>query len=119
MSTFMPILIGLVIGVISGMVGVGGGALLTPVLIYGYQMTQKQAQGTSLAMLLAPTGFLAFYEYYKNGHVNLKIGLLVAVGVFLGGYFGGRFAQQLSNATLRRIFAIFLITIAAKMFFQK
>jgi hypothetical protein len=118
-SIAIYVLIGVLIGVVSGVIGIGGGALLTPILIYGYQMTQKQAQGTSLAMLLAPSGLLAFWEYYKRGDANLKMGLIIAVGVFIGGLFGGKLAGHLSNLTLRRIFAIFLIAIALKMFFQK
>jgi uncharacterized membrane protein YfcA len=111
--------IGIVIGIISGLVGIGGGALLTPILIYAYHMNQHRAQGTSLAMLLLPSGVLAFWKYYKAGEADLKLGLLVALGVFLGGYFGGQWAQQLSNLALRRIFAGFLIFIAIKMMVAK
>ncbi len=118
-SVLIAITIGAVIGVFSGVVGIGGGALLTPILVYVYGMTQKDAQGTSLCMLLAPSGAFAFWEYYKGGHANVKIGLLVALGVFLGGYFGGALAQRLPDLVLRRVFAVFLIVIAAKMFFGK
>ena len=119
MGIVFPILIGVLIGVMSGLVGIGGGALLIPILVYGYNMTQKDAQGTSLAMLLPPTGVLAFLEYYRAGHANLKLGFLIAAGLFIGGLFGGRLAQHLSNLTLRRIFAAFLVIIAVKMFLQK
>jgi uncharacterized membrane protein YfcA len=111
--------IGIVIGIISGLVGIGGGALLTPILIYAYHMNQHRAQGTSLAMLLAPSGLLAFWKYYRAGQADLKLGLLIALGVFLGGYFGGEWAQQLSNLVLKRIFAGFLVVIAVKMFLGK
>ncbi len=110
--------IGIVIGIISGLVGIGGGALLIPILIYGYHMDQHKAQGTSLAMLLAPSGLLAFWQYYKQGNADLVLGLWVALGVLLGGYFGGDIAQRVSNVALRRGFAIFLVVIAVKMFFQ-
>jgi hypothetical protein len=113
------ILAGVVIGIISGLVGIGGGALLTPILIYAYHMNQHRAQGTSLAMLLLPSGILAFWKYYKAGNADLGLGLLVALGVFIGGYFGGQWAQQLSNTMLRRLFAGFLVVIAVKMFMQK
>ena len=119
MGVFEAIAIGAVIGVISGLVGIGGGALLTPILIYGYGMTQHKAQGTSLAMLLAPSGIFAFLKYYQAGNANLKLGLLICAGLFIGGYFGGAWAQQLSGNTLRKIFAVFLAGIAIKMFFQK
>ena len=111
--------IGVIIGIISGLVGIGGGALLTPILIYVYGMNQHKAQATSLAMLLAPSGLLAFWKYYKAGEADLKLGLLIALGVFIGGYFGGDWAQRLSNVTLRRVFAAFLVAIAIKMFVGK
>jgi len=111
--------VGILIGIISGLVGIGGGALLTPILIYAYHMNQHRAQGTSLAMLLAPSGLLAFWKYYQAGEADLRLGLLVALGLFIGGYFGGQWAQYLSNAALRRIFAGFLVVIAVKMFLQK
>jgi uncharacterized protein len=119
MGLIGAVLIGAMIGIISGLVGIGGGALLTPILIYAYKMNQHQAQGTSLAMLLAPSGFLAFWEYYKAGNADLKLGVLIAAGVFVGGYFGGMWAQAIPEATLRRVFAVFLGGIALKMFFQK
>ena len=119
MSIVLPILIGVVVGIVSGLVGIGGGVLLVPILVYGYHMSQRKAQGTSLAVLLPPIGFLAFWEYYKNGAADLRMGLLIALGIFLGGYFGGGLAQHLSDAALRRIFAVFLFGIAVKMFFEK
>ncbi len=111
--------IGVMIGIVSGLVGIGGGAMLIPILIYGYGMDQHRAQGTSLAMLLAPSGLLAFWKYYKAGNADLVMGLWVALGLFIGGYFGGDIAQRLSNLALRRGFAIFLVAVAIKMFFQK
>ena len=119
MQALVYIAIGVLIGVLSGLVGIGGGALLIPILIYGYHFDQHKAQGTSLAMLLAPSGFLAFWKYYKAGNADLVVGLWIAVGVFLGGYFGGELAQRLSDVALRRGFSVFLIAIALKMFFQK
>jgi uncharacterized protein len=119
MEIIGAIAIGIFVGIVSGLVGIGGGALLTPILIYAYSMNQHRAQGTSLAMLLAPSGFLAFWRYYKAGNADLKLGLLVAFGVFIGGYFGGEWAQQLSNLALKRVFAAFLVVIAVKMFIGK
>ena len=113
------LLVGVVVGIFSGLVGVGGGILLIPILVYGFKFNQKMAQGTSLAMLLPPTGLLAFLQYYKAGNADLKVGLTVAVGVFLGGYLGGRWAQLIPQASMRKGFAVFLVLVAAKMFFQK
>ena len=119
MLIVFALLAGLVIGICSGLIGVGGGILAVPILVYGFGMQQKMAQGTSLIMLLGPTGIFAIYEYYRAGNVNFKIGLLMAVGVLIGAYFGGVWAQGLSNTVLRRTFAIVLAAVAVKMFFQK
>ena len=113
------ILIGIVVGVFSGLVGVGGGIIMVPILIYGFAMSQHLAQGTTLVMLLPPTGALAFWQYYKAGHADLKFGLLMSIGVFFGGYFGGRLAQHISSGGLRKVFALVLIGVAVKMFLEK
>ena len=119
MGTVEALLIGVGIGIISGIVGIGGGAILIPILVYGYHMSQHRAQGTSLAMLLLPSGFLAFWKYYKAGNADLRVGLLICAGLFVGGWFGGQWAQQLSDNTLRKGFAVFLGIVAVKMFLQK
>ena len=110
---------GIVVGILSGLIGVGGGILLTPILVYGFKFNQKMAQGTSLAMLLPPTGLLAFLTYYRAGNADLQLGLLMSIGVFAGGFFGGKWAQAIPQAALRKGFAVFLVLVAAKMFFQK
>ncbi len=111
--------LGLVIGGISGMIGIGGGAFLIPALILFYGMSQKTAQGTSLATLLLPIGIFAFWTYYKAGHVDLKLALLIATGFAIGGWFGGIWAQHLSDVVLRRGFAILLVVLAAKLAFGR
>jgi uncharacterized membrane protein YfcA len=111
-------LIGIMVGIISGLVGIGGGALLIPALIYFYKMTQHKAQGTSLAVLLLPIGFFAFWEYYKAGNVDLKLAVLIAVGFAVGAYFGGAWAQHLSEGLLRKGFAVLLLLLAARLYFQ-
>jgi uncharacterized membrane protein YfcA len=111
--------LGVVIGAISGLVGIGGGALLIPALIYFYGMSQIKAQGTSLATLLLPIGFFAFWTYYKAGHADLKLALLIAVGFALGGWLGGAWAQHLPAIVLRRAFALLLVIIAAKLAFTR
>jgi len=113
------ILTGLGVGVLSGLVGIAGGAVLVPILFYGFKMNQHLAQGTTLAVLLPPTGLLAFLKYYKAGNADLKIGLLLALGLFLGGYFGGMWAQKIPDLVLRRIFAVILAVTAVKMFLEK
>jgi uncharacterized membrane protein YfcA len=111
--------LGIFAGILSGLVGVGGGIIIVPALVYFFGMDEKTAQGTSLAVLLPPTGLLAFLRYYQTGHTDLKIGALIVVGLLLGGWFGGGFAQQLPEMTLRKIFAVLLFVTAIKMWTQK
>ena len=107
--------IGLIVGVISGLIGIGGGAFLIPALVYFYGMSQIKAQGTSLATLLLPIGIFAFFTYYKAGHVDFRMAMILAVGFALGGWIGGLWAQHLPEIVLRRGFAALLVLLAAKM----
>ena len=116
---WLALLTGTLIGVISGMIGIGGGILLVPCLVYFFNMSQHRAQGTSLAALLLPVGFLAFWEYYRAGNADLKIGLVVAIGFFVGGYFGGAFARQVSGIVLRKTFGVVLMAAGLRMFIQR
>ena len=113
------LLLGVAIGAISGLIGVGGGAFLIPALIFFYGMTEKRAQGTSLATLLAPIGIFAFWEYYKDGQVDVKLSILVALGFAAGGWFGGLWAQHLSDTVLRRSFAALLILLGLRLAFGR
>ncbi len=119
METALSLGIGIAIGMVSGMIGLGGAIFLIPILVYGYGMDQHRAQGTSIATLLLPIGALAFWKYYAAGNVDLRIAALVAIGFFVGGYFGGSWAQAVPTLLLRRIFAAFLVAIAIKMLLQK
>jgi uncharacterized protein len=112
-------LIGIAAGILAGMVGVGGGIVIVPALVYMFGMDQHTAQGTSLAVLLPPTGAFAFWRYYQAGHVDFKIASLIVVGLLIGGWFGGGWAQQLSGPNLRKGFAVFMVLAGLKMFFQK
>ena len=118
MSAWISLVIGVVVGAASGMIGLGGAIFLIPILVYGYGMDQKTAQGTSLATLLLPIGALAFWKYYTAGHVDIRLAALLAAGFFIGGYFGGSLAQLASSLQLRRIFALCLVGVAVKMFMQ-
>ena len=119
MTTFISLLLGFATGILSGLVGIGGGIIIIPALVYGFHMSQRRAQGTSLGALLAPIGILAFLEYYKAGNVDLKMALLIALGFIFGGYFGGVWAQQIPQGVLRKMFSVLLVATAVKMFFQK
>jgi uncharacterized membrane protein YfcA len=115
----MILLIGLAVGLVSGVVGIGGGVLFVPALVWLLGMGQHKAQGTSLAALLAPVGLFAFLEYYRKGNADLRVGLLLAAGFLVGGYFGAVGAQHLPEVWLRRIFALTLIVVAGRMWFTR
>jgi uncharacterized protein len=119
MWIFWGVLTGLAVGICSGLLGVAGGVVLVPILVYAFKMDQKLAQGTSLAVLLPPTGILAFLSYYRRGEADLKLGLVVAIGILIGGYFGGNWAQHVSGPVLRKVFAVLLVLVAVQMFFEK
>lgn len=113
------VMIGVLVGIVSGIVGIGGGILFIPALIWFFGMNQHKAQGTSLGALLAPVGIFAFFEYYRKGNADLRIALLLAAGFLVGGYFGAVGAQYISELWLRRVFAVMLVVIGARMFFTK
>jgi len=117
--TYLYILLGLLVGALSGIVGIGGGIMIIPALVYFFHMSQHKAQGTSLTALLAPIGALAFWEYYKAGNVDLKAGLLIALGFLIGGYFGGLWAQHLPEVVLRRVFGTLLAIIGIQLLLSR
>lgn len=109
------ILIGFTAGVFSGMIGIGGGIILIPALIYFLKLDQHTAQGTSLAIMLPPIGLFAAYNYYKEGHINIYYAIVIALAFMVGGYFGSAWVLKIPVNTLRKIFSIVLILIAIKM----
>jgi len=113
------LIVGLAAGIMGGIFGIGGGIIIIPALIYLFKMTQHQAQGTSLAILLPPIGLLAVIKYYQAGHINFKIAAFIAIGFFVGGYFGATFAQSVNEPVLKKIFAVLLVAVGLHMFFGK
>jgi uncharacterized membrane protein YfcA len=113
------ILIGLAAGFLGGMVGLGGGIILIPALMLFLSMDQRMAQGTTIAIMLPPIGFFAAFNYYKAGYVNIKYALVIAIVFMLGGYLGSKVALNLPVPLLKKMFAILLVIIAAKMIFTK
>lgn len=111
--------IGAAAGVLSGLFGIGGGVLIVPGLIYLLGFGQAKAQGTSLAALVLPVGLLGLVNYYKQGQADVKLGLLVAVGLFGGAYVGSKFALNMDESLLRRSFAVLLVLVALQLFFKK
>ncbi|HTT64861.1 MAG TPA: sulfite exporter TauE/SafE family protein [Bryobacteraceae bacterium] len=113
---YLPLIaIGLAAGILAGMFGIGGGLVIVPALLYFMKLGEVDSIGTSLAALIPPVGLLGAMEYYRKGHVNLKYALAVAVGLFLGSYFGARIILALPPLAIRRIYAVFLAIVAARM----
>jgi uncharacterized protein len=113
------VLLGVLAGVFSGLIGLGGGIIIVPALMFLFGMTQHQAQGTTLALLVPPIGLLAAWVYYKQGYVNLKAAAIICAGFVLGSFIGARFATQLSDEILQRVFGVALLAIGIKMIFFK
>ena len=111
------ILIGVAAGMLSGLVGVGGGLIIVPSLVFFLGMSQFSAQGTSLGLILLPVGILAVLNYYKQGHVDVKVVCLLSIGFIAGSYFGSKISLSLSQDTVKKCFAVFMIIVAIKMIF--
>ena len=109
MTILIILALGLAVGVLVGLLGIGGGVVLVPAMVYFLGYDQHLAQGTSLFILLPPIGLGALRQYWKNGQVDLRAGILCAIGFLVGGYVGGRIAVPMPSQDLRRIFGGFLI----------
>jgi len=118
-NIILYILIGLLSGTISGLIGIGGGVIIVPSLIYLFKLSQQQAQGTTLALLVPPIGLLAAWTYYKHGSVNLNMAIFICLGFFIGGLIGAKMAVGLSNEILRKVFGVALLVISLNMIFTK
>jgi hypothetical protein len=114
-NILLYLLLGLVAGSFAGLIGIGGGIIIVPALVFLFGLSQHQAQGTTLALMVPPIGLLAAWTYYKQGYVDLKIAAFVCVGFFLGGLLGAKLATGLSNAVLEKVFGIALLLISLKM----
>ena len=120
METIIIILvIGIVGGVFSGFIGIGGGLIVVPCLVYFLGMSQHSAQGTSLAMMLPPIGIAAVYNYYKAGEVDFKIAAVLCISFVAGSFFGSKIAISLSPDQLKKAFGIIIILLGIKMVFWK
>lgn len=111
------ILIGMASGILSGLIGIGGGIIIVPALVFFLGFSQLQAQGTSLGIILLPVGLLAVLQFYKAGHIDVKAVGIVAFAFLIGGYFGSKIALSIPQELLKKIFAVILVLIAAKMIF--
>jgi hypothetical protein len=115
------LLIGLAAGILSGLFGIGGGVVLVPAMVYGLRFSQKTASGISLASMILPVGALGVYQYFKSGLITteqLKFSLWIALGMFLGAFFGAKLAVHLPVKTLQRGFAVLLVFSAVRLWLQ-
>lgn len=111
--------IGLVAGTFAGLFGVGGGVLIVPALVFLAKFPIKMALGTSLgAIAILPVGLLGAYTYYQHGNLNIRASLLTALGIFLGAWLGARLAQIVPAATLQRVFAVFILIMAVRLWVE-
>ena len=117
LQVLLYILLGLAAGIFSGILGLGGGIIIIPALIYFFGMSQHQAQGTTLAMLLPPIGLLAVWVYYKQGYVDLKVAAILCLGFLIGGFFGAKLATELSEEALKKVFGVALLLVAVWIIF--
>ena len=118
MATILTYLIlGLAAGVLSGLIGIGGGIIIIPVMVLLLGLSQHEAQGTTLALMVPPVGILAAWTYYKHGYVNLPMAAFICIGFLFGGLIGAKIATSLSGVVLEKVFGVALLLIAFKMMF--
>lgn len=116
LGTFMILVaIGLLAGIVSGFIGVGGGIIVVPALIFFLGLSQHTAQGTSLLLMLPPIGILACYNYYKAGSVNVNYAIVIAIFFILGGYLGSKLSLRLSPNIVKFSFGLLLLYVAIRM----
>ncbi len=119
MNIYFYLILGLIAGISSGFLGIGGGTIIIPVLVYLVGFTQHQAQGTTLALMVPPIGLLAAIKYYQAGNVDIRVAALICVGFFIGGLLGASFVMPIPEPLLKKIFGVFLILVALKMILGK
>lgn len=111
---------GILAGFLSGMVGVGGGIIMVPMMVYALNMDQKMAQGTSLMVMLIPISIgVGVWQYYQSKQVNIPYALVIAGFFAVGGYLGSKLALNIDQALVKKIFAVLMVVVAIKMFFGK
>lgn len=118
-SIILYVLVGATAGVLSGLLGIGGGIILVPALVLLVGLTQQQAQGTTLVLLTAPFGLLAALTYYQSGYADLKIAAILGIGFFFGAFLGAKVATSIPNIVLQKIFGIALLVVAVYLLVSK
>ena len=119
MKELLYLILGLTAGTLSGMFGIGGGVILIPALVFLAGLTQHEAQGTTLAIMLPPIGLLAVMRYYYGGHVRFYIAAFICVGFLIGGLIGANMAEGVHNLVLKKGFGVFLMIVGAYTVFAK
>jgi len=119
MNVFLYLLLGLVTGIFSGLIGIGGAIIIIPSLVLLFGLSQHTAQGTTLALMVPPIGLLAAWTYYKQGFIDFKIAGLICLGFFFGGLVGAKFATEIPDDILRKIFGVILLALSLRMIFYK
>lgn len=116
-TILLLLIVGLVAGILSGLVGVGGGIIMVPAMVLFLGFTQKQAQGTSLGIMLLPVGILAVLQYYKQGYINFNYVFIISAAFVVGGFLGSKLALNLSDDKMKKVFAVVLMLVSLKMLF--
>jgi uncharacterized protein len=118
-TIFAYILLGIAAGFLSGLIGIGGGIIIVPVLVFLFGFSQYTAQGTTLTLFIPPIGIMAAITYYRHGYVDMKAAGFICIGFVLGGMLGAGLATNLPRIVLERIFGVSLLLISLKMLFSK
>ena len=118
-NILLYVIVGLTAGTLSGLIGIGGGIIIVPALIYMFGLTPHTAQGTTLALMVPPIGLLAALTYYKHGYVDIQIAAFICMGFFVGGLLGANIASVLPDVTLKRIFGFIMLIVSVKMILGK
>ena len=116
-TLILLIVIGLLAGFLSGLIGIGGGVIIVPALVILLGFSQKLAQGTSLGILLLPVGILAVIQYYKQGYLNVNYVAIISIAFVAGSLLGSKLALSVSDEKMKKLFAVILMLIAIKMLF--
>ena len=119
MAQISYIILGIIAGILSGLLGIGGGLVLIPALVFIFGLTQLQAQGTTLALMVPPIGLLAAIRYYQSGNVKLGMASFICLGFFVGGHLGANLVQNLPEPLIRKMFALFLLFVSLRMLLVK
>ena len=119
MDIVLLLILGLAAGILSGLLGIGGGILIVPALIFVFGLSQHTAQGTTLALMVPPIGLLAAWTYYKQGYVDIRAAALICLGFFIGGFIGAKFAGVINAAMLKKLFGGLMLLVALKMIVGK